>query len=72
MYGFQIFGPSLIFKTYVFFQVYAALNNLPKARAALTSARTTANSIYVPPRVQVRHSLLLVRGIAARVSYTNS
>lgn len=30
-------------------KVYHSLENLPKAKAALTSVKTTANSIYVVP-----------------------
>ncbi|GAB6024455.1 hypothetical protein CHUAL_009614 [Chamberlinius hualienensis] len=42
-------------------KTYLAIGNLAKARAALTSARTTANSIYCPPKLQT--SLDLQSGI---------
>ncbi|KAH9900790.1 PCI-domain-containing protein [Cubamyces lactineus] len=38
-------------------RVYRGIGNLAKAKAALTSARTAANSIYCPPHLQARLDL---------------
>ncbi|EKM82308.1 hypothetical protein AGABI1DRAFT_97335 [Agaricus bisporus var. burnettii JB137-S8] len=42
-------------------RVYRGIGNLPKAKAALTSSRTAANSIYCPPTLQA--SLDLQSGV---------
>lgn len=42
-------------------RVYRGIGNLPKSKAALTSARTAANSIYCPPQLQA--SLDLQSGV---------
>lgn len=38
-------------------RVYRNIENLPKSKAALTSARTAANSIYCPPHLQAHLDL---------------
>ncbi|KAI0340008.1 PCI-domain-containing protein [Trametopsis cervina] len=38
-------------------RVYRGISNFPKAKAALTSARTAANSIYCPPPLQAQLDL---------------
>lgn len=42
-------------------KVYQALRNIPKAKASLTSARTSANTVYTPPLMQA--SLDMMSGI---------
>ena len=39
-------------------KVYHALENLPKSKAALTSVKTTANSIYVIPQLQAEIDMM--------------